>query len=187
MATASVNSITTLLTQSNDSANATNADGFTSNGVMLMVGGAREAFLSRPNTYRIVLKQRKGFVRIALKTGSAIVPVISFGETNVFEQNDSPPGSYVRKIQELIKRYTGIAPILFNGRGLFQYSFGLIPKRHPITTIIGAPMELEKILNPTPEEIDDVHEKFCKKLQELFDTHKSNYLENWEKIELEIL
>lgn len=35
----------------------------------LMVGGARESFKCKPGNYEIILKSRKGFVRIALKTG----------------------------------------------------------------------------------------------------------------------
>lgn len=37
--------------------------------VVLMVGGAEEATYCIPNTYRIILKRRKGFVRLALETG----------------------------------------------------------------------------------------------------------------------
>lgn len=37
--------------------------------VVLMVGGAAEAFKCHPKTYRIVLKKRKGFIKVALETG----------------------------------------------------------------------------------------------------------------------
>lgn len=37
--------------------------------VVLMVGGASEAYECRPGTYKIILKRRKGFIRIALETG----------------------------------------------------------------------------------------------------------------------
>mgnify|MGYP000952118813 CR=1 FL=1 len=36
---------------------------------VLIVGGVAEALKSLPGTYRLVLKNRKGFVRIALKAG----------------------------------------------------------------------------------------------------------------------
>lgn len=187
MATASANSITTLLTQSSEVDNPSNRDGFTSNGVMLLVGGAREALYAHRNVYKIVLKQRRGFIRIAMKTGTSIVPIISFGETGVFDQPANPPGSMMRKMQELIKKYTGIAPILFNGRGFFQYNFGVIPKRCPITQVVGAPIELAKNPDPSIEEINEVHVTFCKALQDLFEAHKSVYIENSEKVQLEIV
>lgn len=48
-----------------------------------MVGGAREAHYSIANTYKIILKNRKGFIRVVLKTGAYLVPAISFGENNM--------------------------------------------------------------------------------------------------------
>lgn len=36
---------------------------------VLVVGGAAESLNSEPGTYRIVIKNRKGFVRVALKAG----------------------------------------------------------------------------------------------------------------------
>lgn len=89
-------------------------------------------------------------------------------------------------MQDKFKQLTKIAPIQFNGRGLFQYNFGLIPKRHPINIVIGAPI-VEKIPDPTAQDIDRVHKLFCEKLTELFDTHKSKYLQNADKIQLEII
>lgn len=187
MATASAQSITTLLTQSNDATNSCNADGFTSNGVCLLVGGSHEALYAHRNTYKLVLKQRRGFIRIAMKTGTSIVPIISFGETGVFDQPANPPGSMIRKFQEIVKKYTGIAPIMFNGRGLFQYNFGVIPKRCPITQVVGAPIELVKNAEPSPDELNAVHVTFCKAIQDLFETHKSKYIENSEKVQLEFV
>lgn len=37
---------------------------------VLVVGGAAESLKTEPGTYRIVIKNRKGFVRVALKAGS---------------------------------------------------------------------------------------------------------------------
>lgn len=67
---ASANSLTKLLTQSNDPNDKLNRDGYTSNAVGLVVGGEREQRYVYPDTYRFFLKTRKGFVRIALKTGN---------------------------------------------------------------------------------------------------------------------
>ena len=37
-----------------------------------------------PGTFNVVLGRRKGFVRLALQTGSSLVPVVSFGENDLF-------------------------------------------------------------------------------------------------------
>lgn len=96
-----------------------------------MVGGAREALNARPGNYKLVLKERKGFIKIALETGAALVPVFSFGEVEVYDQPANPPGSKLRKFQETIKRITTVAPIFFIGRGFFPNSYGPIPYRQP--------------------------------------------------------
>lgn len=187
MAAASANCIITLLTQSNDPKDPSNRDNFTSNGVMLLVGGAREAIYSQPQNYTFILKSRRGFVRIALTTGTAIVPVISFGETNIFDQTFSPPGSRIRKYQEWFKQITGIAPIVFNGRGFFQYNFGWVPKRRPITTVVGEPIEVKKVSRPTMEDLDRVHTIFCEKLIELFEAHKKTYVKDYQNVHIKII
>jgi hypothetical protein len=47
--------------------------------VMIVVGGAAESLCASSGNYTLTLKHRKGFVKIALKTGSSLVPVFSFG------------------------------------------------------------------------------------------------------------
>jgi hypothetical protein len=64
-----------------------------------------------------------------------LVPVISFGEPDVYDQVQNPEGSWLRRAQEFCRRVTGIAPVALLGRGLFQYSFGVVPQRRPVTTL----------------------------------------------------
>lgn len=185
LSSASANSLTALLTQSNDPADESNKDGFTSNGVGLIVGGAREALQTRPNTYKFVLKNRKGFARIALQTGAPIVPVLSFGENEIYEVIDYQAGSLGRLIHDIIKWFTNVSLAHYNGRGYFQYNYGLIPRRRPITTVIGAPIPVHKTPNPTDEDINRTHAIFCTQLNELFETHKGKYVENADQVHLE--
>lgn len=51
--------------------------------VGLMVGGIAEMFMIRKDHERIKLKDRKGFVRIALEHGTPILPVYMFGANQV--------------------------------------------------------------------------------------------------------
>lgn len=184
MASVSARSITALLSQSNQKNHPSNGDGFTSNAVMLLVGGAQEAMHARPNNFTLVLKERKGFIKIALKTGASLVPVFSFGELDIYDQVPNPPGSKLRYWQEIFKRFTGVAPIVANGRGLFQYSFGIVPHRTPLNTVVGAPIKVEKRSSPTPAEIDELHTKFCQELNDLFEKHKRKYIKDSEKFRI---
>ncbi|XP_051174958.1 diacylglycerol O-acyltransferase 2-like [Leptopilina boulardi] len=154
------------------------------NAPVLVVGGASEALHCKPGTYRLVLRRRKGFLRLALKHGTPLVPVISFGETDLYDQINNPEGSLLRKLQNKWQKITGIAPVLALGRGIFQYTFGIVPHRKPITVVVGAPLEIPKIENPNQDEIDEYHEKFTQLLINLFESEKSKYLIDHERISL---
>lgn len=183
---ATPNSLTTLLNQSNDPANEKNRDGYTSNGVVLIAGGVREVHYTCPNTYRCAIAKRRGFIRIALETGASLVPAISFGENNIYEATEMKPG-FVRRLIERIPYRPNVTPAIFNGRGFLQYNFGWIPNRHPITTVVGAPIHLQKVSRPSKGLLDETHKLFCTRLEELFETHKPKYIENFKDVRLEFV
>ncbi|CAI5442072.1 unnamed protein product [Caenorhabditis angaria] len=141
----------------------------------LVIGGAAEALDAHPGTHILTLKTRKGFVREALLTGSHLVPVYSFGENDVFYQMSNPVGSKLRTFQEYARKVMGMSLPIINGRGFLQLSYGYLPLRRPINTVVGAPIEVAKVENPTKQEIDELHEKYLEKLVELFDAHKEKY------------
>ena len=43
------------------------------------------------------------------------------------------------------------------GRGIFNYSFGLLPHRKPILTVFGEPIPLPKTSSPTKKQLDEYH------------------------------
>ena len=47
----------------------------------------------------------------------------------VFSQLESKDGSLLRSIQDFLTSIAGFAPVIFLGRGIFQYSFGIVPHR----------------------------------------------------------
>ncbi|NXV56937.1 MOGT2 acyltransferase, partial [Molothrus ater] len=102
---------------------------------VIALGGPPEALEARPGALRLQLLRRTGFVRIALKYGTPLVPVFSFGENELFQQVPNPPGSRLRRLQARLQRLLGVALPLFHARGVFQYSFGLLPFRRPIHTV----------------------------------------------------
>lgn len=147
----------------------------TGNAAVIVVGGAEEALEARPGKYEITLKQRKGFIKLAIKTGACLVPVFSFGENDLFYQADNPRGSYLRTFQESFKRIFGFSPPLFHGRGIFNYTFGILPFRKPVHTVVGRPIEVEKTTDPGQALVDSVHEEYTKALGNLFDEYKVRF------------
>ncbi|XP_045468409.1 2-acylglycerol O-acyltransferase 1-like isoform X2 [Harmonia axyridis] len=153
----------------------------------LIIGGAQEASFTKPHQYKLFLRNRKGFVKLSLRNGSPLVPVMSFGETDIMSQVQFEDGSLFKKLQFTVKKYFGFVPIIPVGRGIFQYTFGILPRRKEISVVVGQPIEVKKTENPTQEDIDKLHQEFITKLTELFETQKKNYLKNHENVHLEIV
>lgn len=60
------------------------------------------------------------------------MPVFSFGENDMYEQHKGP---WIQRIQDACHKLFGFVPIIPRGRGLFQYTFGIVPRRRPINTV----------------------------------------------------
>uniref|UniRef100_A0A3Q3VWT5 Acyltransferase n=1 Tax=Mola mola TaxID=94237 RepID=A0A3Q3VWT5_MOLML len=145
------------------------------NAIVIAVGGAPEALDAHPGTYNVLLAKKKGFIKMAMEHGAHLVPVFSFGENEVFDQVGNPKGTWLRWTQEHLQSIMGISLPLFHARGIFQYSFGLMPYRKPIHTIVGRPIRVERNEKPTAEELDALHQVYMDELSKLFDKHKGNY------------
>lgn len=143
---------------------------------ILLVGGAAESMESFPGRYRLVLRKRKGFVRIALETGCSLVPVFSFGENDLYSAVLTQEGSWMKKIQNTYKKTFHFGMPIIWGRGVFNYSFGIMPYRKEIHTVVGKPIDVPKIAYPTQEQIDQWHELYLNELTKLFNEHKAEYL-----------
>lgn len=146
----------------------------TGHAVLIAVGGAQESLDAHRNSHVITLTlmKRKGFVRNAIICGADLVPVFSFGETDIFHQLKNPPGSWLRWLQEKLKSFAGFAPPVFYGRGVFPYIWGYIPLRQKIVTVVGKPIPVERNESPTEEEVDRLHAQYVEALKELFEDHK---------------
>jgi len=141
----------------------------------LVIGGAPESLDSHPGKCVIHLNKRIGFAKMALRHGSSLVPMFAFGENDVYEQVANPPGSMFRRMQDYLQSIFGIAPALFMGRGIFQYSLGIVPYRKPIYVVVGAPIHVEPVKRPTSEQILALHGRYREALRALYDTHKHTY------------
>ncbi|XP_055461097.1 diacylglycerol O-acyltransferase 2-like protein 6 [Psammomys obesus] len=149
------------------------------NAVIIVVGGANEAILSNPGVSILYLKSRKGFVKLALKTGSYLVPSYSFGENEVYNHTVFPEGTWLRFFQKHFqktgKKLFGINFCTFHGRGFTQKSWGLVPFKHPITTVVGEPIPVPKISDPDNETVEKYSELYISAIRKLFDQHKAEF------------
>ncbi|KFW68939.1 Diacylglycerol O-acyltransferase 2 [Pygoscelis adeliae] len=148
----------------------------TGNAVAIVVGGAAESLSCHPGVTTLILKNRKGFVRMALQHGAHLVPSFSFGENDLFHQVVFEEGSWMRSIQHRFQKMMGFAPCIFYGRGLTSVrSWGFLPYARPITTVAGEPVMVPKIEDPSCEMVDMYHEMYVRSLLKLFDENKTKY------------
>ncbi|ORC89654.1 diacylglycerol acyltransferase [Trypanosoma theileri] len=143
--------------------------------VLLVVGGAQESLLAKPNTNELTLQRRKGFVRIALQEGTPLVPVYAFGENDVYRIPRMAESQLWKRVERVLRKCTTFAIPLFVGRGWFNYGFGILPHRRPIVVVVGEPLIVPKIPNPTEEELQEWHDKYVWALQQLFNDHHGVY------------
>ena len=142
--------------------------------------------LGHHNRYKIILKNRKGFIRMALQTGASLVPVFSFGENDLFNQAPNPTGSPLRRLQDKLKRMTGIGFPAWSGRGFFsEKSFGIVAFNRPVNTVVGKPIRVEKNAAATDEDVDELHRIYVRQVVELFEQNKAKFCEK--PVELEIM
>jgi 2-acylglycerol O-acyltransferase 2 len=145
---------------------------------ILVIGGVAEMLEVQVDSYTLVLKKRTGFVRLALETGTPLVPIFSFGENNSYYTFNSKKETSFKKFQTWWKDLFTFKFPIFYGRGIFNYKFGWLPFRDPIYTVVGRPIEIPKIEKPTKEDIDKYHEIYLNELTQLFNEHKDKYLKN---------
>ncbi|CDM32459.1 hypothetical protein DTO013E5_8934 [Penicillium roqueforti] len=157
--------------------------------ITIVVGGARESLNAQPNSLRLVLKRRKGFVKLAIRTGADLVPVLAFGENNLYDQVDSDQHPIIHKLQMLVKQTLGFTIPLFHARGVFNYDVGLMPYRTPLNIVVGRPIPVMQQQNRDKINdlyIDELHSRYVKELERLWDQWKDVYAKDREG-ELEII
>ncbi|GKZ38565.1 diacylglycerol O-acyltransferase 1, partial [Aspergillus brasiliensis] len=146
--------------------------------VTIVIGGARESLDALPHTLRLVLKRRKGFIKLAIHTGADLVPVLAFGENDLYEQVRSENHPVIHKLQMLVKHTLGFTIPLFHARGVFNYDVGLMPYRRPLNIVVGRPIHV--VQQRDREKIDDdyinhLHSLYVQELERIWEEWKDKY------------
>lgn len=114
---------------------------------------------------RAVSDLRPAAGQLALQYGVPLVPVYNFGETDMYTTY-----SWMLAARMWICKNLRVAIPLVRGIGPT-----ILPRRVPLTCIIGKPITVKKDPEPTPAAVDALHEVFEAALRELFDKHKSKH------------
>ncbi len=134
----------------------------------LVVGGEKEALLTRNGEEAVVLLGRTGFVQLAAKYGYALVPSYAFGQNEVFTCNPTLLGGLRAMLQRTLK----MAIPLFWGSG-----GGPMPHKARISLAIGNPIRVPPPpadgSDPDPALVERLHAEYVSELRATFERHKA--------------
>jgi len=133
--------------------------------VGILVGGIAEIFKLHPDKERIVLRNRRGFVRVAVEHGAYLIPVYYFGQSTFLSFGPKWLSELSRKLRMTI--------------GFAYGPLGLpIPRRQDIFTVSGKPIPVQQMdpCDPGFEPyVESVHATFTTELEALYYRHRAEY------------
>ncbi|KAL4916755.1 diacylglycerol acyltransferase-domain-containing protein [Aspergillus aurantiobrunneus] len=135
--------------------------------ITISVGGSREYRIARPGTMGIVIKIRKGFIRLAVETGADLVPVLVFGENDLFAPMDVTSFSLKGLVAWAWEKAVGHKVRFSVGR------FNVFcPFRRPLRVVVGRPISVK-------QQRFDVQEEYVQELQGKYVDELKGIWENW--------
>jgi len=132
----------------------------------ITVGGSEELLESYPGTEVVVLKKRKGFVRLALHNGADLVPVYVFGANELYRQMP-----WFKDRRKWLLEKTKIAFTFATGNSKCL----LLPARIPLYAVVGKPIPVDRTPEPTEEQINQLHAQYIDAVVSLFEKEKKKY------------
>jgi 1-acyl-sn-glycerol-3-phosphate acyltransferase len=134
--------------------------------ISITIGGIDEMSRVSPKDLQLVVRKRSGIFKIALELGIPIVPVLTYGEQEVFPESE----------WGILKCYNDFLYKWFRFRFPFPKLDSLVnwtrlsqTPLEPIVTYTGKPVRTKKILNPSSSQIKKLRDLYIQRLQELFD------------------
>lgn len=126
--------------------------------IALFPGGAEEAKFSDYGNTNLILKSRKGFLKLAIENNLTLLPIYTFGNNNIYK-------SYNKDFYNIFYFFKRITGIWFpRGKIIF--------KKNIFVTVIGKEFIVEKKLDYNNDDIIDLQNKYIKKLNEIFENYK---------------
>lgn len=120
----------------------------------------------------IILKSRGGICKMALQNGVDIVPGYLFGNSTAFSVTYDSWG-----LMQWISRKLRVSLCFFYGRGFLP-----IPYRIPVLAVFDAPIRVDKVVDPSREQVQALLDELIARTRALFDMHKACY--GWDDVEL---
>jgi hypothetical protein len=145
--------------------------------VSLTIGGVEEMCKVKEKTLELVIKKRKGIFKIALETGTPIVPILTYGENEIFPESDN---AFLKWLNTYVHKFANIRLPFPSIESLKNWLKLTTQPLDPIYTYTGRPIYVKKIENPTVRQIGILRKIYIQRVRELF--KETNYGEYTLKI-----
>ena len=134
----------------------------------ILPGGMEEVALYTKGKERVYLQKRAGFIKYGLQHGYLAQPAYTFGECDLY--TSLVAGSSVRLF--MLRNFGFVIPIFWGPRWWAPH----LPRSDiPLHTVVGSPLQLPKIPDPTPEDVSKWHAAYIAAIKEIFDTYKGRF------------
>ena len=144
-------------------------------------GGVEEMKYLYKGKIRVKLKTRKGVFRLAIETGTPLVPVLAYGENEVCDNHGNWPGfDWINRLLRHIPTHLIIPswPLYEKFLSIHRRPFDV-----PVLSVIGEPVEVGCAREATEEDIRVVRSIYIKRLREFYrQTRPENYAEELEVV-----
>jgi len=135
------------------------------------LGGVREMPMTRDNKMILNIGKKRGIFKMALETGTPLVPVIVYGENEIYQQSNS---WLLRRVNQFLLPYLYLPiPTWKSCRSwlsLFQR-----PLEHPVRTYVGPSIAVTKKEIPTEEDIVTLRDTYFSELRALYQTTRPSH------------
>jgi 1-acyl-sn-glycerol-3-phosphate acyltransferase len=125
--------------------------------VSVMLGGVREMNLADPRKMVLYVRKRKGIFKIAAETGVPLVPVITYGENELFPRSNN---WMIEQMNVWLHSSFGLSIPVPSWTSLLHWFEVSYRPLKPIPTHVGAPV--------TDKDPDVLKEKYIAAVQTLF-------------------
>lgn len=126
--------------------------------VSVMLGGVREMLTAEGKHIKLYIRNRTGIFRIALDTKTPLVPVLTYGENEVFPRSNE---WWATELNKLLHSYVGMAVGIPTWKALqnwFELSYKPLK---PIVTHVGSPI-------PATGDVPALRNTYIKAVEALF-------------------
>lgn len=146
----------------------------------VVAGGIEEIFEVKPGRMRLAISRRRGIFKMALETGTALVPVLTYGENELYQPVD---WGWLDALNRRLVPLGFCFPIPTLDSCLRWMRLTDRPFKTPVRTVIGPRLTVEKVVGPVGEAaVVELRERYFVALRELYAKTRGSYSE-----ELEIL